>query len=200
MHRDADGAGLVGDGAGDGLADPPGRVGRELVAAAILVFVHRPHQAGVAFLDEIEEGQAAVAVFLGDRHHQPQVAARQGPLGVLVFGEALADGLDALAERGRVLERHHLEIAQLLAEVGPVLAAAALRVEDGDLPFEVVHPLRDLIQLLHERLDLLRADRQLLDQDDRLAAAHLEAMPQLVPLFLAGALVEAAGEVLDVLL
>ncbi len=26
VHRDADGAGLVGDRAGDGLADPPGRV------------------------------------------------------------------------------------------------------------------------------------------------------------------------------
>src|SRR5262245_8851751 len=33
VHRDADGAGLIGDGAGDGLTDPPGRVGRELVPA-----------------------------------------------------------------------------------------------------------------------------------------------------------------------
>src|SRR5262249_8003199 len=41
VHRDADGARLVGDRAGDCLADPPGRIGRELVAAAILELVDR---------------------------------------------------------------------------------------------------------------------------------------------------------------
>jgi len=30
VHRNADGAGLIGDGAGDCLADPPGRVRRNL--------------------------------------------------------------------------------------------------------------------------------------------------------------------------
>src|SRR5262245_29291077 len=35
VHRNADGAGLIGDGASDGLAYPPRRVARELVAAAI---------------------------------------------------------------------------------------------------------------------------------------------------------------------
>ena len=64
VHRDADGARLVGDRAGDGLADPPGGVGRELVAAAVFELVHRLHQADVAFLDEVEELQAAVGVLL----------------------------------------------------------------------------------------------------------------------------------------
>src|SRR4051794_18564997 len=35
VHRDADGARLVGDRAGYRLADPPGGVGAELVAAAV---------------------------------------------------------------------------------------------------------------------------------------------------------------------
>src|SRR5918992_1933368 len=35
VHRDADGAGLVGDGPGDGLADPPGGVGGELEALVV---------------------------------------------------------------------------------------------------------------------------------------------------------------------
>src|SRR5262249_40875009 len=39
VHGDADGARLVGDRAGDGLPDPPGRVGRELVAAAVLELI-----------------------------------------------------------------------------------------------------------------------------------------------------------------
>jgi len=41
VHRDADGAGMIGDGAGDGLADPPGGVSAELEAAAIFVFIER---------------------------------------------------------------------------------------------------------------------------------------------------------------
>ena len=87
VHRDADGAGMVGDGAGDGLANPPRRVGAELVAAAVFVLVHRPHQAGVAFLDDVEEGQAAVAVLLGDGDDQAQVAAGELALGVFVLVE-----------------------------------------------------------------------------------------------------------------
>ena len=73
VHRNADGARLVGDRARDGLADPPRRVGAELVAAAVFELVHRLHQADVAFLDEVEELQAAVGVLLGDRDHEAQV-------------------------------------------------------------------------------------------------------------------------------
>src|SRR5699024_780569 len=50
VHRNANGARLIGDRTGDGLANPPGGVGGELVAAAVLEFVHRFHQADVAFL------------------------------------------------------------------------------------------------------------------------------------------------------
>src|SRR5262245_40451740 len=45
VHRDADGARLIGDRAGDGLADPPRRVSRELVAAPVLELVDGLHQA-----------------------------------------------------------------------------------------------------------------------------------------------------------
>src|SRR5262249_23012876 len=47
VHGDADGARLVGDRARDRLPDPPRGVGRELVTAAILEFVNRPHQADI---------------------------------------------------------------------------------------------------------------------------------------------------------
>jgi len=47
VHRDADGARLVGDGPGDGLADPPRGVGGKLVAATVLEFLtaSSPHVA-----------------------------------------------------------------------------------------------------------------------------------------------------------
>src|SRR5262249_52337122 len=49
MHRDANGAGLIGDSSSDRLADPPRRIGRELVTASVLELVNGFHQADVAF-------------------------------------------------------------------------------------------------------------------------------------------------------
>src|SRR5438067_483827 len=57
----------------DRLPDPPGGIGRELVAAAVLELIDRLHQADIAFLDQVEELQAAVGVFLGDRDDEAQV-------------------------------------------------------------------------------------------------------------------------------
>ena len=73
VHRDADRARLVGDGAGDGLANPPSRVGREFVAAAPLELIRALHQADIAFLNQIQELQAAVGIFLRDGNNQAQV-------------------------------------------------------------------------------------------------------------------------------
>src|SRR5579884_724676 len=60
VHRNADGAGLVGDGARNGLTNPPCGVGRELVAAAVFELVGGAPQADVAFLNQLEQMQAAV--------------------------------------------------------------------------------------------------------------------------------------------
>jgi hypothetical protein len=100
VHRDADGARLVGDRAGDRLPDPPGGVGRELVAAAVLELVDRLHQADIAFLDQVEELQAAVGVFLGDRDHQAQVGLDHFLLGDARLALALLHHLHDAAELG----------------------------------------------------------------------------------------------------
>src|SRR5262249_54436228 len=105
VHRDADRAGLVGDRAGDRLADPPGGVGAERVASAVRVLVARPHEARVPLLDQVEEREAAIAVLLGDRDHQPEVAAGKLALGLLVLAEPRVHRLDPDAEALRGLER-----------------------------------------------------------------------------------------------
>ena len=64
---------LVGDRAGDGLADPPGRVGRELVAAAVVELLDGADQAERALLDQVEEREAAAEVALRDRDDEAQV-------------------------------------------------------------------------------------------------------------------------------
>ena len=64
---------LVGDRAGDRLADPPGRVRRELVAAAVVELLDRADQPHRPLLDQIQEREPAAEVRLRDRDHQPQV-------------------------------------------------------------------------------------------------------------------------------
>ena len=97
VHRDADGARVVGDGPRDGLPDPPRRVGRELEPAPVLEAVHRLHEADVALLDQVQERQLAAEVALGHRDHQPQVGLHQLALGLPHHAVVLLD----LAERRR---------------------------------------------------------------------------------------------------
>src|SRR5258706_1352446 len=148
VHRDADGAGLVGDGAGDGLADPPGGVGRELVAALVLELVHRLHEADVALLDQVQELQAAVRVLLGDGDDQAQVRLHQlllGLLGLDLAGEDGVEGALQLLRRGVGLPADGIQHLLLLADLVPdqLLLLLAdllpeLGVEPGDLFLRVV--------------------------------------------------------------
>ena len=74
---------LVGNGASDGLTNPPGGVGGEFVAAAPVEFIHAAHQTDVAFLNQIEEMHAAIGVFLGDGNDQAKIGLGQFLLGLL---------------------------------------------------------------------------------------------------------------------
>src|SRR5689334_603252 len=73
VDRDADRARLVGERAGDRLADPPGRVGRELEALAVVELLRGADQAERPLLDQVEERQALVAVVLRDRDDEAEV-------------------------------------------------------------------------------------------------------------------------------
>ena len=73
VHRDADGAGLVGNRAGDRLADPPGGVGRELKALGVVELLDRLDEAEVPLLDEVQKLHPPPDIPFGDRDDQPQV-------------------------------------------------------------------------------------------------------------------------------
>ena len=94
----ADRAALVGERTRHGLADPPGRVGRKLVAHLVVELLDRADQPEVALLDQVEERHAGLRVVARDRHHEPQVALDQAPLRELV-AEVLAPGELALLRR-----------------------------------------------------------------------------------------------------
>jgi hypothetical protein len=73
----ANGARLVGDGASNRLADPPGCVGGKLVATAPFKFVGTSHQTDIAFLNQIQKLQPSVRIFLCDRNDEAKVCFRQ---------------------------------------------------------------------------------------------------------------------------
>lgn len=85
VHRDPDRPGLVGNGPGDGLTDPPGGIGGELESLGVVKFFHCLDQTAVAFLDQIQEQHAASHVLLRNGDHQTQVGADQQLLGLLAF-------------------------------------------------------------------------------------------------------------------
>src|SRR3954470_9363663 len=135
VHRDADGPGLIGDRAGDGLTDPPRRVGRELVAALVLELVDRLHEADVALLNQVEELQAAVRVLLGDRNDQAQVGLDELRLGALRHALAFVDVVVRDAQR--------------------VLGEPRLLFDALDLALRVLHAAARLLQLVRVEAELL---------------------------------------------
>ena len=73
MNGEADGFTLVGEGAADGLFDPPAGVGTEFNSTARLESFDRFHQTEVTFGDEVENWQATVFVVGGKFDHEAEV-------------------------------------------------------------------------------------------------------------------------------
>jgi hypothetical protein len=97
VHGDADRAGLVGDGTGDRLADPPGRIRGELEALAPVELLDGADEAKVAFLDQVEEvdaGGVGIAPGIGD--DEAEIGRQEIVLGLLTVtsGALQFDPLD----------------------------------------------------------------------------------------------------------
>ena len=113
VHRDPDRARLVGDRPRDRLADPPGRVGRELVALAVVELLDRADQPQRALLDQVEEGEPAAEVALRDRDDEAQVRLDHLRLRLHVAA------LDPLREVDLLVggeQRHLADLAQVEAQ------------------------------------------------------------------------------------
>src|SRR4051794_354442 len=168
VDGDADGPRLVGERASDRLADPPGRVGRELEALAVVELLRRTDEPEGPLLDQIEEGQALVAVILGDRDDQAEVGLDHLLLRVevaaldalreldLLGGGEQADLADVLEEQLQGIGGHiRLQVQRLLA-LATALAVGAL-VLGGRLlgRVEVFDQLdADLLEVSVEVLDV----------------------------------------------
>src|SRR3990172_1946896 len=122
MDRGADRAGPGGAGPGDGLADPPRGIGRELEALLEVELLDRPDEADVALLDEVQERHPAADVLLGDRDDEPEVGRGQLLAGVAPDPDELAL---AVGQLGRLRDvgvvAHGLEEVGVAAGVDPAL-------------------------------------------------------------------------------
>ena len=110
VDRHADRAALVGERARDRLADPPRRVGRELEALAVVELLGGADEADRALLDQVEEGQALVAVALRDRDDEAQVRLDH------LLLRAVVAALDALGELDLLRSGQQADLADVLEE------------------------------------------------------------------------------------
>src|SRR5260221_5516302 len=77
MHWQADQPALLGDGARDRLANPPGCVGGEAIAACVIEFFDRTHQADVALLHQIHKRERATEILFRNTYYQPEAGLNQ---------------------------------------------------------------------------------------------------------------------------
>src|SRR5829696_4599602 len=126
-------AALVGNGARNGLSNPPGRVRREFEAALVVEFVGGLHETNVAFLDEIEEGETAPDVFLCNRNDKPQVRADQMGAGKLAIKLVRVEHGSLLCRQARLLQELFREFAALHALGEPDLLLHRQEIGVADL-------------------------------------------------------------------
>src|SRR6516162_411039 len=184
VHGDADGARLVGDRAADRLPDPPGGIGRELVAAAILELVDRLHQANIAFLDQVEELQAAVGIFLGDGDDEAQVRLHHLLLGLARLALALLHHLHDLAELADLepgLAGEHLDLVAVLLDLLLVPSDEALPALGGELRHPV-EPARIELRALVVLEEILARDAVTLGEPHQAAFVADQALVDVVEL------------------
>src|SRR5207245_2440108 len=110
VNGNADRARLVGNPALNRLANPPRRVGRELVAAAPVELLDGPDQSDDSFLDQVEQRDPVALVLLHDRHDEPKVRVDHQIL------RALVSALDPLRELDLLLCGQQLVAAGLVEE------------------------------------------------------------------------------------
>src|SRR5581483_10890610 len=150
---------VVGDGPLHRLADPPGRVRRELVAAAPVELLDGAVQAQRSLLDQVEERDAEPAVALRDRHDEAQVRLDHAALRPAV---AALDRLrqDDLLVRGQKLvladvrEEELQAVARARRAVGLVDHRFRLRLRVLLLDDGLAHLEADALELAQHLLDL----------------------------------------------
>ena len=84
MNGNPDGSGLIRNGAGDGLTNPPGGIGGKLVTLAVIKLFHRLDQAQISLLNQIQEQHPTAHISLCNADHQTQIGLGKALFRLLV--------------------------------------------------------------------------------------------------------------------
>jgi hypothetical protein len=182
MYRDANRACMVRNRTLHALADPPRRVGGELVATPPVELLDCTVQTERAFLDQIQERDTEPAVTLGDRHDQAQVRLDHPALGAAVAA------LDRLREHDLLVGGQQLVLADVGQEELQAVPGARRRVGLVDdrlrlglrvllLDHRFAHLEAGALKLAHHFLEL-RLAQVVLDRK-RLELGRLDPTPLL---------------------
>src|SRR5436190_3116658 len=169
VHRHPDRARLVGKCARNRLADPPGRVRRELEPLAVVELLGGTNEADRPFLDQIEEGQALVPVFLRDRDDEAKVRLDH------LLLRAVVAALDPFRELDFLRGCQEIDLADVLQEeLQRIRRDLARRLLDRRLVVVIAagHDLgMELLERVAEVVDLCRLEVELVERDgDRVGA------------------------------
>lgn len=82
MHRNTNRIAKVSHSTRHRLANPPGRVGRELIATTVFKLVHRLHEPEVPFLNQVRHRETTIHITLGNGDHQTQIGFNHASLGL----------------------------------------------------------------------------------------------------------------------
>jgi hypothetical protein len=140
VHRDANGARLIGERTHDRLPDPPDAVRREAQAPLGLELLHRAEETEVPLLDQVGQRQPAVQVAPRDLHHEPQVRLDEMGLRGLVAGPRPAREVRFL------IAREELDARDLLQVYREVRAARLARLVTDLGVFRVDEHLDGLVR------------------------------------------------------
>ena len=175
---------LVRERPGDRLADPPGRVRRELEPLAVVELLGGAHEPDRPLLDQIEERQALVAVPLGDRDDESEVRLDHRLLRVVVAA------LDPLRELDLLRRGQQVDLADVLQEqlerVGrdfrPLdIERLLLRLLGlDDLDVQLLEQAVELVDLRGVEGQLVERDRDLIRSELSRLTTGLEELPRLL--------------------
>ncbi|CDN41615.1 hypothetical protein BN871_AI_01260 [Paenibacillus sp. P22] len=171
VDRNTDGPGLVGDGAGNRLTNPPGRVRAELEAFLVIEFLDSLDETHVALLDQIQEQHAASDITLRDADDETKVGFRKTALRFfiafldtlgqldLVIGQQKRDASDLLEiHADRIVDLDARRQRKIVVEVEIVaFAFLVFAAHRGRAVLGLVgHFDAEIVQLLKKFVDLLR--------------------------------------------
>ncbi len=184
VDGDTDGPRLIGDGAGDGLTDPPRGVGGELEALGIVEFFNGLDEAQVALLNQVQELHTAAGILFGDADHQPQVGLLQPSLGGRVVLLDLDGQVDLFFRRQQrdladllEIDLHRVVHRQRLAVVAGIIGLRHVGIEVQRVEGRLGHVVDDLdvvgLDHLIQLVQLVDIEIQINDQQINIVGRQL---------------------------